>query len=132
MGVSQEAPCRPLGLFGVPLSKGFKAVLQDAPESLTDDVTGDEGGRVKRPFLLTAARVLFPVESFRQPLKLVPDPLQVRDGLLEDVAKDIDVDQLGHAFGSLVGGSVFVGREFLKVPTDVIGHVQTIKPRGVR
>ena len=55
-------------------------------------------------------------------------PLQVVDRLLEDVAEDVHVDQprLGR-LGSLLGGSVVVGGQFLEAAADLVGHVQRVE-----
>ena len=93
--VGEHAAGGALGLLGVLAAERLEAVLQDAAEGLADDVARDERRRVERPFLLAAAGVLFRVEPLGQPVQLVAEPLQVGDRLLEDVAEDVDVHELG-------------------------------------
>ena len=63
--VGEHTAGRALGLLGVLAAEGLEAVAQDAAEGLLDDVAGDEGGRVERPFLLAAAGVLGPARAAR-------------------------------------------------------------------
>ena len=65
------------------------------------------------------------VERRGESVEFVPEPFQVGDGLLEDVAEDVDVDELGGFLVGLLGGlegrPVVVVREFLEEPADLVG-----------
>ena len=120
----------PLGLLGMLAAERLEAVVQDAAKGLADDVAGDEGGRVERPFLLAAAGVLSPVEPLGEAVQLVAEPLQVGDRLLEDVAEDIDVDELGavaRLVGCLVRRPVVVGGEILEIAADLVGDGEPVE-----
>jgi hypothetical protein len=73
-----------------------------------------------------------PVEALGQPVQLVADPLQVGDRLLEDVAEDVDVHELGAGrlvgvVGRLLGWPVVVGGDGLEVAADLVGDGESVE-----
>ena len=72
------------------------------------------------------------VEPLGQPVQLVAEPLQVGDRLLEDVAEDVDVHELGAGrlvgvVGRLVGRPVVVGGEVLEVAAHLVGDGEPVE-----
>jgi len=90
-----------LRLFGPGAPKALESVAEDAAQGLLDDVPRDVSGSVKGAFALAAAYLRLELldlgyrGDFERIVQLGLELLQVIDGMFEDVAQDLDVDQPG-------------------------------------
>lgn len=122
------------GFFGALLAKPLETVAERLAEGLADDVPGDEGGGVEGALLLPTAGALGLASAFSEGVELVPNPLQVGDGLLEDVAQNVHVDELRRlavaGFGLVGGferGPIIVIGQDSEEPANLVGDVQAVE-----
>ncbi len=154
VGVGQRFAGGAGGFRLVLLAQLLEAGFQHAAQRLPDDVAGDEGGGIDRAFLLAslsrlgfvhsqsrAVRPACPFCVWRStirgrrdalPYDAKPQPFEVSDGLLEDVAEDVHVN--GRAdFGVLVRvghfarGPVVVIAEVFEIGADFVRHLEGVQ-----
>ena len=121
--------------FGlVLLAEGFKALFDDAAQGLPDDVAGDESGGVEGAFLFAAGFGLVVIGGDAALGDGLAEAFEVGDGLLEDVAEDVHVDDgtnLGGfvLVGDFAGGAVVEIAEILEMGANLVGHVEVVEGR---
>ena len=118
------------GFLGFP--QGFETAGDDGAERLLDDVAGDERRGVKGSLLFPPGLGVLVGGGQLAALDVLADALEVGDGLLEDVAEDVHVDDgadfLGQvALRDLAGGAEVVSRKIAEQGADVVRNQQGIE-----